>query len=117
MTRRKTDEKPVVAPARSDSVNRLIRIMKEDIGVPNVYYEPPPGTKMRYPCVRFQRNRFDTFRADNLVYKLNESFQVILIYSEPDSPFPAMIAMLPLCRHDRHYTADNLSHDVYTIYI
>lgn len=117
MTRQKTNSNTLVDPSKSSKVNELIRIMREEIEIPHVYYEPPPGTKMRYPCVRFRRNQFAPTWASNRVYHLDESFQLTLIYSDPDSEFPAKIAQLPMCRHDRHYTSDNLSHDVYIIYV
>lgn len=98
-------------------VDAFIRTLKEDIGISNVYFEPPENYKMRYPCVRFQRRRYEPTRADNGVYVLYESFDVVLIYREPDSPLPARMMTLPMCQHDRHYTANNLSHDAFVVYL
>ena len=34
----------------------------------------------------------------------------------PDSKFVEDISKLPMCRFDRHYTADNLNHDIFVLY-
>lgn len=104
-------------PSKSKNIDDLIYKLKHVVGVPNVYYEPPENFKMKYPCVRFQRKRFETSPADNRNYIINESVEAVLIYRTPDSPLPRRMLEIPQCAHDRHYTADNLSHDVYTIYI
>lgn len=104
------------APAKSRNVEELIAHFKMVVGIPNVYYEPPENTKMKYPCVRFQRRRFSSQSADNINYIVHEQFEATLIYKSPDSPLPRRLLMsTPMCSHDRHYTADNLSHDVYII--
>lgn len=107
---------PDINPSKSKKVEELIDHFKRVVGIPNVYYEPPENTKMKYPCVRFQRRRFSTQQADNINYIVNEQFEATLIYKAPDSPLPKRLLInTPMCSHDRHYTADNLSHDVYII--
>lgn len=98
-------------------VDRLIEDFKEFVGIPNVYFESPEKIKMSYPCVRFCRRRFEPNYANNKIYLNFESFEATLIYRDPDSQFPSRMLMLPYCRHDRHYTANNLSHDVFVIYL
>lgn len=107
-------EDPV--PSKSKQVEELINHFKTVVGIPNVYYEPPEDVKMKYPCVRFQRRRFATQQADNINYIVHEQFEATLIYKAPDSPLPRRLLMsTSMCSHDRHYTAANLSHDVYII--
>lgn len=107
-------EDPV--PSKTKQVEELINHFKTVVGIPNIYYEPPEDVKMKYPCVRFQRRRFATQQADNVNYIVHEQFEATLIYKAPDSPLPRRLLMsTPMCSHDRHYTASNLSHDVYII--
>jgi len=40
----------------------------------------------------------------------------MVIDKDPDSEIPGMVAKLPLCKFVRHYTTDNLNHDVYRLY-
>ena len=40
----------------------------------------------------------------------------MIIDSEPDTPLFDEISQLKMCLFERHYVADNLNHDVFTIY-
>ena len=48
--------------------------------------------------------------------QLLDRYQVTVIYKNPDSDLPHRLAMLPMCTHDRHFTADNLNHDIFNLY-
>lgn len=85
------------------------------LGSKNVYFEPEPNFKMKYPCIRYKRARYDAQYADNRPYKLDSRYELTFIYRDPDNETVYRLAQLPMCSHDRHYTADNLSHDVYTL--
>lgn len=86
------------------------------LGSRNVYFQPPSTIKMKYPCIIYNRSNANTTHANDRLYNLQQGYQVIIIDPNPDSEIPSEIAKLPYCRFDRHYTADNLNHDVYTIY-
>lgn len=83
--------------------------------VDNVYFQPPASVKMQYPCVRYERGRVDTVPADNLKYLKYKRWSLTLIYSDPDSDLPDRMIDELGCTHDRHYAADNLYHDVYSL--
>jgi hypothetical protein len=57
-----------------------------------------------------------TVHADDIPYRSRMCYGVTVIDPNPDSEIPAKIAALPLCRFARHFTADNLNHDVYNLY-
>lgn len=86
------------------------------LGSRNVYYDPPESVKMSYPAIRYSRKRIDNTFANNSVYKQDDSYEIIVIYRDPDSIVPSEISKLPMCSHDRHYVADNLHHDIFTLY-
>ncbi len=94
----------------------LQSLLEEILGSRNVYFQPPASLKMQYDCIRYERIRIDTDHADNLPYQLYDRYQIIAIYKNPDSDLPRKIAALPMCYHERHYTADNLNHDVFNLY-
>jgi hypothetical protein len=54
--------------------------------------------------------------ADNKPYNHQKAYMVTVIDRNPDSEIPEKIAMLPMCKFNRHYTKDNLNHDIYTLY-
>ena len=81
-----------------------------------VFYEAPPETvKLTYPCIIYKRRAYLPKYANNGVYALEDRYDITVISKDPDSSLPREVAGLPRCRHDRHYTADNLLHDAYTI--
>lgn len=86
------------------------------LGSKNVYFQPPENIKMSYPCIIYKKDRVDTHYADNKPYGHKKRYQVTIIDTNPDSDIPDKIAALPLCSHDRFYTADNLNHDVYNLF-
>jgi hypothetical protein len=86
------------------------------LGSNNVYFQPPPSIKMVYPCIVYKRSNVDTKFADNRPYLIEKRYQVTVIASDPDSDIPDKLALLPKCTFDRHFTADNLNHDVYNLY-
>lgn len=91
--------------------------LRDILGSSNVYFQPPENLKMRYPCIRYSLYDIQNGHADNLPYLSNNAYQLILIDPDPDNPYVNKIKDLPLCSFDRYYTADNLNHYVFTIYI
>ena len=82
----------------------------------NVYFQPPASVRMSYPAIRYSRKEFDNRFANNKSYIRIPGYEVILIDKNPDSQYVEKLLQLPYCRHIRHYTVDNLNHDVFTIY-
>lgn len=94
----------------------LQTIFESILNSENVYFNPPESKKMSYPAIRYSRARIQSRFANNSVYKQDNRYEVIAIYRDPDSDIPVKISQLPMCSHDRHYVADNLHHDVFTLY-
>ena len=82
----------------------------------NVYYQPPESTKLKYPCIIYSRENIDTQKADNKSYLVDCAYSMRYITKDPDDDVPFALVLLPFCRHSRHYVADNLHHDSFTIY-
>lgn len=83
---------------------------------PNVYFQPPSNVVMQYPCIVYQRDISSTKFADNVPYDRVMRYQVTVIDKNPDSDIPDKVASLPRCLLNRFFVADNLNHDVYTLY-
>lgn len=82
----------------------------------HVYFQPPNGLSMQYPCIVYLRDDAITRFAGNKPYSYTKRYQVTVIDSNPDSPIPDKVAGLPLCAYDRWFAADNLNHDVFNLY-
>ena len=94
-----------------------LQILLENlIGTKNVYFQPPENVKLVYPCVIYTRDSDQTLFANDLPYSHKTRYQLTVIDKNPDSALPGKIADLPMCKFNRHYTADNLNHDVYNLY-
>ncbi len=95
---------------------RLQSKLEELIESRNVYYQPPESNRMSYPAIRFSKKKPDVKFANNAKYSMMDCYEVIVIDREPDNPVIEKILNLPYSSFDRHYTADNLNHDVITLY-
>ena len=86
------------------------------LGSNNVYFQPPPTIKMNYPCIVYNRSTGDSQYDDNKAYMFKLRYTVTYIDRKPENKVVEKLALLPLCRYDRFYTADGLNHDVFDLY-
>jgi hypothetical protein len=82
----------------------------------NVYFQPPSNVQMNYPAIVYERNPAATSHADNKPFRITPQYQLTLVTQDPDDAIWAKLAELPTCVHDRFFVADNLNHDVFTVY-
>lgn len=87
-----------------------------ELMVPNVYFQPPNGLKMEYPCIVYNWDDERVLFADNGPYRRKKRYQVTVIDRDPDSILPDMVAALPYSSFDRAFPADNLNHYVYNVF-
>lgn len=91
--------------------------LEELLGNKRVYYQPPESLKMEYPCIRYTKSNIVSTHADNVKYINTTAYDIMVIDRLPDNAVIEKILELPLTSFDRHYTSDNLNHDVIRIYI
>lgn len=90
--------------------------LKEQIGIENLYFQPPASIKMNYPAIVYSIARVDNKFAANKNYLQFIGYQVIVIDKDPDSYIFKKVSRLPKCSFDRSFTSDNLNHFVFTIF-
>lgn len=95
---------------------QLQALLEGLLGSNCVYFQPPPTVAMQYPCIVYHRDNADTKFADNGPYQYTKKYQVTVIDRNPDSLIPDKVAKLPLCQFNRYFAADNLNHDVFSLY-
>ena len=88
----------------------------EILGTRNVYFQPPASVKLQYPAIVYSRKDFSIKRANDAAYIIVPGYEGTLIDNNPDSEYLEKILQLEHCRFDRHYKADRLNHDTFTIY-
>lgn len=82
----------------------------------NVYFQPPTGYKLKYPCIIYEFNGIERRPADNLGYVVYGAYSILYITRDPDDEIKMAIAELPMCSMGSVYERDNLYHYSYRIY-
>jgi hypothetical protein len=96
---------------------QLQTLLEELLWSRNVYFQPPGTNLISYPCIIYKRGSLGrTTFADDKPYQKMVRYELTVIDKNPDSDILDRVASLPMCAFERHYTADNLNHDVYNIY-
>lgn len=87
------------------------------LGTKNVYFQPPISLEMKYPCIVYERSKVKSNRANNRIYASRKAYMVTVIAKDPDSDLiDKVVECFPYVDYNRHFTSDNLNHDVFTIY-
>lgn len=98
-----------------ESLCEIVNITEPN-GDRHVYFQPPESVKMKYPAIVYSLSNIRNIHANNNVYKQDDAYSVVVIDPDPESEIPRKVSKLLKCRFDRHYVADNLNHDTFTIY-
>jgi hypothetical protein len=94
----------------------LQTMLEAALGSSNVYYQPPSNIAMVYPAIVYSRDDADTKFANNNPYSYVKRYEVTVIDQKKDSEIPDRIAHFPMCTFSRHFTANGLNHDVFSLY-
>lgn len=94
----------------------LQTLLETVLGSRNVYFQPPSSVHIKYPAIIYSRANIENLHANNRVYLSNIAYQLTVVGRDPDSEIVDKVSQLPKCSFNRHYVADNLHHDVFTIY-
>lgn len=90
--------------------------LEELLGSRNVYYQPPASKQMEYPAIKYSKSDIQSRFANGSAYSLLNCYEIIVMDRKPDNAVINKLLNLPYCSFDRHYTSDNLNHDVLTLY-
>lgn len=87
------------------------------LGSTNVYFQPPESKRLVYDCIVYDRKDIWNRHADNKNYALMDCYELTFIYRNPDNPLThEILEHFQYSNFTRHFTSDNLNHDVITIY-
>lgn len=91
--------------------------LEEILGSRNVYFQPPESKKLKYDCIVYNRSDIWSRHAGDKNYVLTDCYDVTIIYRNPDSDLPKkIIEHFPYSSFSRHFTSDNLNHDIIKVY-
>lgn len=94
----------------------LDKILRDLLGSKNVYYQPPNGIQLKYPCIVYNLDAEDDVHANNDIYRRLRRYSLTYMTKDPDDPKREELNDLRYCRFIRAFANDNLNHYVYTIY-
>jgi hypothetical protein len=83
----------------------------------NVYFQRPPNTMMKYPCILYQKEKTLNIRADNGIYVYRDVYKITIIDSNPDSQIPRSVCERLNCDINTIYAADNMYHHVINAFV
>lgn len=87
------------------------------LGSRNVYFQPPESKKLVYDCIVYNRSNIASTKADNKNYINTDRYDVTFMSRNPDSEIPhKILGYFKYCTYRRHFVADNVYHDVFTLY-
>ena len=96
---------------------RLHDELLSNFGVSNVYFDPPSGHEMEYPCFVYKFEKLRILRANNRIYRLFRGYALTYITDDPDDDkTDEILNHFKHCSFDRPYVADDLYHFVFTLY-
>lgn len=90
--------------------------LEELLGLKHVYYQPPESLRLEYPAIVYSKSKIETRKANNSTYSKFTRYDITVIDKRPDNPVIDKLMELPYCSYDRPYKADNLNHDVLSLY-
>ena len=82
----------------------------------HVYFQPPTGYMLKYPCIVYEFTGVEKRKADNIGYTLYGAYSLLYITRDPDDDVKIALAGLPMCSMSTTYERDNLYHYSYKIY-
>ena len=100
---------------RAEAIRDALRALDPSMAQ-RVYYQPPTGYVLQYPCIVFEGNERPTKFANNRPYGWVNTYTITYISNDADDPILDSIGMMPHCKFDRQFVNDNLYHYVYHIY-
>lgn len=96
------------------SRKQLQKMLTEQLGTTNVYFQPPESLRMKYPAIIYKLSDIDNKMANNSVYKQNKAYDITVIDDDPDSKLVEKMSIL--ATFITQFTSDNLYHTVFRLY-
>ena len=95
--------------------NILIKALPE--GNQNLYFQPPAGFKMNFPCIIYSEIMPNMIKANNMNYITTKQYRITVIDRNPDTQIPdKIVENFKMCRILDRSIIDNLYHIYLEIY-
>jgi hypothetical protein len=96
--------------------DEIQQLLEDVLGNDRVYFQAPPNTGMKYPCIVYKFVRFNVNHADNKPYIVTGHWDVHHMYKNPKYDMKEkFIFEIPFCKFDRRIVTDGVYNDYYII--
>lgn len=95
---------------------KLHDIFEELLESRNVYFSPPDGMQLDYPCIIYKHDLIGGNFADNVRYIKKNRYSITVVDEDPDSNIPNMVMDLPTAYFNTYFAVDNLNHWQMSLY-
>lgn len=94
----------------------LQQMLETILGSDEVHFQPGSNVTMSYPAIVYNVDGLETEWADNLAYKQDVEYQVVVIFEDPDDDLWRKIGRLPKSSFIRQEVVENLYHYYFSLY-
>lgn len=92
-------------------------LLESILGNNRVYFQEPPNTGMKYPCIVYKFDRFNRRNADNKPYIMTGRWIIHHMYKNPKYDLKEkMLFAAPWVEWDNRIVKDGVYNDYYIIY-
>lgn len=96
--------------------DEIQRLLEDVLGNDRVYFQAPPNTGMKYPCIVYKFVRFNVNHADNKPYLVTGHWDIHHMYKNPKYDMKEKFVFeIPFCKFDRRIVTDGVYNDYYII--
>lgn len=87
------------------------------LGCTNVYFNPPESIAMKYPAIVYSKDAIELNHANNHQYRKFKRYSVEIIDGDPESIIgETLLEEAEMASFNSHFKAENLNHEVFTLY-
>lgn len=91
-------------------------LLESILGNKNVYFQAPPNTGMKYPCIVYRFAHYNMDHADNKPYLVTGRWEIHHMYKSVKNDLKEKFVFdVPYCQFDRRMITDGVYNDFYTI--
>ena len=91
-------------------------ILEKILGSQNVYFQSPPNTDMKYPCIVYDFKKFNIDHADNMPYLVSGRWEIHHMYKSIKQDLKETFVFdVQFCTFDRRIKSDGIYNDYYII--
>lgn len=89
----------------------------ENLGIPNVYFQPPENVKLKYPACIYHLSQIRSSYAADMPHSVKVRYNLLYITKDPDDVMIEKLAWaFSTMSHGHSYVHDGLYHHSFDLY-